>query len=141
MKKILLYIWQLPQNVLALILAGVYSLIWGRFIKVNIGDICYLYFKKWRCGVSLGHYVLLGDYALERPDIIKHEYGHTRQSIFLGPLYLILIGLPSATWNLIDRILMRTVKGWAGKKSDKIYYNMPWEHWADMLGGVERHYE
>ena len=30
--------------------------------------------------------------------ILVHEYGHTVQSLILGPLYLPLIGLPSVIW-------------------------------------------
>lgn len=29
---------------------------------------------------------------------IKHEYGHQLQSYILGPLYLLIIGLPSGLW-------------------------------------------
>lgn len=30
--------------------------------------------------------------------MLVHEYGHTIQSLLLGPLYLFVIGLPSALW-------------------------------------------
>ncbi len=30
--------------------------------------------------------------------LVVHEYGHTIQSLFLGPLYFLVIGLPSASW-------------------------------------------
>ena len=31
--------------------------------------------------------------------LLDHEYGHSIQSLVLGPTYLILIGLPSFAWN------------------------------------------
>ena len=31
--------------------------------------------------------------------ILVHEYGHTIQSLILGPLYLIVIGIPSLLWE------------------------------------------
>lgn len=142
MKKVLLYIWQLPQNLLALILMPVYNIIIGKPEIREYKGIKYVWYKDWRNGVSLGNYVLIGTYYDNRLDTINHEYGHTRQSVYLGPLYLILIGLPSIVWNTIDRILTRTVESWTWEKSYKIYYYyMPWERWADKLGGVERHFD
>ena len=53
--------------------------------------------------LSLGPFVFLkgpsdkGDFLgdVERP-LLVHEYGHTIQSLILGPAYLVVIGLPSA---------------------------------------------
>ncbi len=51
---------------------------------------------------------------------LRHEYGHTRQLIILGPLtYLLMIGAPSY-WET----------------SHRSYYDRPWEITADLLGGV-----
>lgn len=35
--------------------------------------------------------------------LLVHEYGHTVQSLLLGPLYLPLAGLPSALWANLPR--------------------------------------
>lgn len=141
-KKVLLYIWQLPQNLLALLLIIIYRFIFGKYETSIYKGINYVWYGNWLGGVSLGNYVLLGTWHSSRLDTVNHEYGHTRQSLYLGPLYLILIGLPSITWNIIDRILTRTVKSWTYSKSYKIYYYyMPWERWADILGNVERHFD
>ena len=136
--EIILFLWQLPQNILALLLIGIYSLLWGRVESGDYKGVNYIYFQRWRCGVSLGHYVLLGDYSLERPDVLAHEYGHSRQSLILGPLYLLLIGLPSITGNIIDRLFHNERHGWSYEKAYWWYYNQPWEKWADKLGNVER---
>lgn len=141
MKKALLYIWQLPQNLLALILIGIFSLCYGKPEKYDYKGVTYVWFPSWIGGVSLGCYVLIGDYYEIKIDTVNHEWGHTRQSIIFGPLYLLLIGLPSGTWSLIDRLLMAVCKKWTWNKSYRIYYSMPWEHWADELGGVTRHFE
>lgn len=141
MKKVLLYIWQLPQNLVALFLMLLYRIILGKPIKVDYKGVTYVWYVNWRNGVSLGNYVLLGTYYAERLDVINHEYGHTRQSTIFGPLYLLLVGLPSITWNMIDRLLRRIRKDWTYAKSYRIYYSMPWEHGADVLGGVERHFD
>lgn len=33
--------------------------------------------------------------------LLVHEYGHTIQSLILGPLYLIVIGIPSTLWGVL----------------------------------------
>lgn len=85
-------------------------------------------------GVSLGNYIVFGSTGLSTTSL-KHEQGHQRQSLYLGPLYLLLIGLPSLLGNLYDRLFHRA---WRPKDRIVWYYNQPWEKWADRLGGVER---
>ena len=60
----------------------------------------------------------------------KHEYGHCRQSEYLGWLYLIVIGIPSLIWCLCYNAEKR-----GGLKD---YYKFYTEAWADKLGGVIR---
>ncbi len=121
--KVLLYIWQLPQNILGLII----SLGYTKLTPVNT-DI-HVYHKKYlfNSGVSLGNYIIVqGDI---NATTLLHEYGHSLQSRRLGPLYLLLIGVPSLLGNIYSRI---------ANKNTEWYYNQPWEHWADKLGGVDR---
>ena len=80
--------------------------------------------------VSLGMFVFIGrgatDPAVGPPHVIKHEYGHTLQSAMLGPLYLLIVGLPSiirATW-------------WTRTRQRGDYYRIWFEAWANRLGGV-----
>ena len=54
-------------------------------------------------------YITLGDYVFvglnsEYKETVKHELGHTIQSKILGPLYLIVIGIPSITYCGLRRI-------------------------------------
>jgi len=85
-------------------------------------------------GISLGSFIFI-DADIAKADapkskFINHEYGHTLQSILLGPLYLLIIGLPSIVWaGLFD--------DWRIKHK-KSYYWLYTESWADKLGGVER---
>lgn len=125
MKNILLYLWQLPQNILGLLV-----ILFTQARYCNAG--CWVTTKA--CfGVSLGKYIIFG----QRMDEIslKHEQGHQKQSLYLGWLYLLIIGLPSITGNIYDRIAH---KHWEYIKRYEWYYNQPWEKWADKLGGVER---
>ena len=62
---------------------------------------------------------------------VKHEYGHTKQSKYLGLFYLILAGIPSVTRNILNRINNK-------KFNSKWYYSGYPEKWADELGGVKR---
>lgn len=57
------------------------------------------------------------------------------QSLYLGPLYILIIGIPSVIGNLWDRIAH---KSWSNAKRIKWYYTLPWEYSADKLGGVSR---
>ena len=113
--KVLLYLWQLPQNLLGLLV----------ILFTGAKKQCLVYrTDKYRFGVSLGKYIIFGGYYSYVD--IKHEMGHQKQSLYLGPLYLLIIGLPSVTGNLLRRLI----------KFD--YYKQPWEDWADKLGGVKR---
>ena len=33
--------------------------------------------------------------------LLVHEYGHTIQSLIFGPLYLIVMGIPSTLWGFL----------------------------------------
>lgn len=138
-KKILLYIWQLPQNLLGLILIGFYKLINGKecYKYTTYNNIDYYVAPAMPSGISLGKYVIFHHEYKESSDSFKHEYGHTRQSKKYGLFYLLIIGLPSLCGNVYDRLFH---SNWDWKKSNKWYYNLPWEKGADKLGGVFRVY-
>lgn len=123
--KILMYIWQLPQFVLGVM----YFTLLEAFRKQPMideisADVDIIRYSGLG-GVCLGPYIFVGDQA--SGSTIKHEYGHYLQSRMLGPLYLIVIGLPSATFWLLKR---------AGLFKNVAYRSVPWEAWADKLGKV-----
>jgi hypothetical protein len=125
MKKILCYIWQLPQNLLALLIIKI-----TRADKLEDHKGISVYKPKKKFGmyaVSLGDYILVTEKPYKK--ILNHEYGHCIQSIYLGWLYLIVIGIPSATMNFLsDKNII----------DSKRYYQRWPENWADKLGGVQR---
>lgn len=50
-------------------------------------------------GLSLGIFLFLSaGGGEERRRLCVHEYGHTIQCLLLGPLYWVVIALPSAIW-------------------------------------------
>ena len=77
-----------------------------------------------RGAVTLGCYVFVGLNS-EYRKTVKHELGHTIQSKILGPLYLIVIGIPSITYCGLRRIFPSLRK--------KNYYNFYTERWANSL--------
>ena len=132
MKKIFLFVWQLPQNILGLLV-----ILFTR--AKNTGKGFWYTNKKIKFGVSLGNFIIFScDYGLGPGDTsIKHEQGHQVQSIFSGWLYLILIGIPSFCGNVFDRIFH---KDWDVIKRLRWYYSLPWEKSADNRGKVKRSY-
>ena len=63
----------------------------------------------------------------------QHERGHRVQSRILGPLYLLVVGIPSVVRNLIFRVKQRKYPLY---KLVKWYYSGYPEKWADKLGHV-----
>ena len=136
-KTILLYLWQLPQNLIGLI---VIALCKGERRDVldsfSEGTITY-YASRGRLfgsGVTLGQYIITPNVGLSLQNLM-HESGHTVQSKYLGWLYLVVIALPSLLGNIWDRIFH---KNWKYQPRVYWYYSLPWEKWADHIGHVYR---
>jgi len=124
MRKLILTLWQLPQHLLAmLILLVLRSKITGKKAYLT-STVHTLKGIKW--GVSLGSHIIVGTNKSLR--VIKHEYGHSRQSLMLGWFYLLVVGLPSITMNILTRL---KILRWQN------YYKRWPESWADKLGEVK----
>ena len=123
-RNLILFIWQLPQHLLAILYIG-YLVMMCKDLGVDsrykqaIVIPCIM-----RGAVTLGNYVFVGlnsDYR----ETVKHELGHTIQSKILGPLYLIVIGIPSITYCGLRRLFPSLRK--------KNYYNFFSEKSANYL--------
>lgn len=135
MKKIILFVWQLPQNVLAcvLLLINCLEVKKEKSFKHTVWIIPS--WDKWGGGVSLGDFILLAPKHLSEITV-RHEHGHQIQSRYFGWLYLLVIGFTSAICNnLFDRLFH---KSWKAEKRVKWYYSRFPEKWADELGNVNR---
>ena len=127
-KNLILFIWQLPQHLLAILYIG-YLVMMCKDLGVDsrykqaIVIPCVM-----RGAVTLGCYVFVGLNS-EYRKTVKHELGHTIQSKILGPLYLIVIGIPSITYCGLRRIFPSLRK--------KNYYDFYTEKWANNLS--EKH--
>ena len=76
-------------------------------------------------GISLGLFLF---YHGGTPELLRHEYGHTLQSLLLGPLYLPLVGLPSLLWSHLGVFRRK-------RAENSIPYSALFcESWADRLG-------
>jgi len=135
MKKIVLFIWQLPQNIIGLIILLVNLKRYDKYTLYGNDISFYVVKHLFDCRISLGDFMLLDSDNTISEVMLKHEHGHQKQSLCLGPLYLIVIGLPSLIGNICSRIFH---KEWDTERKDKWYYSLPWEKWADELGGVKR---
>ena len=122
--NLILFIWQLPQHLLAILYIG-YLVMMGKDLGIDsrykqaIVIPCIM-----RGAVTLGNYVFVGLNS-EYRKTVKHELGHTIQSKILGPLYLIVIGIPSITYCGLRRLFPSLRK--------KNYYNFYTEKWANNL--------
>lgn len=122
--NLILFIWQLPQHIIALIYFG-YLVMMCKDLGIDsrykqaIVIPCVM-----RGAVTLGNYVFIGLNS-EYKKTVKHELGHTIQSKILGPLYLIVIGIPSITYCGLRRVFPSLRK--------KNYYDFYTEKWANNL--------
>lgn len=123
--KLVLYIWQLPQHLLGLLLCLALKSKIKETQKYEVSKVYWLSTKA-RWGVSLGQYIFLANVYTQLT--VRHEYGHSIQSKMLGPFYLLAVGIPSVIQNILSRII--------GGKYAANYYNRYPENWANRLGGV-----
>ena len=135
---ILYMIWQCTWGFLQTLL--------GLFVFLtHAGNKHYLFHgaivTEWekRSSVSLGLFIFIADrpyrhlektYSAEELSerLLVHEYGHTIQSLLLGPLYLLIVGIPSASWANMSRFQKK-------RRRERIsYFTFYTESWANRLG-------
>ena len=115
-------IWQLPQFIVALArlpFLGKRELVADRHF--NFGFKC----ENMLGGISLGPFAYVSK-RMNEAGICHEVDGHTVQSKILGPLYLIVIGIPS-----ICRAYFRN------RKKHPNYYTFYTESWANECAGLE----
>ena len=124
--NILSYIWQLPQNLCGILYKNISKN--NRISVIENDDSrsvgAEVYLQKSNGGVTLGKYIFINQDYTDKESVIKHECGHVKQSKILGPLYLIIIGIPSLlhAWFIHDYVC---------ENSD--YYHWYTEKWANKL--------
>lgn len=127
---ILQCIWGLPQTLVGFLLFlinmdkdhlfynGSILIIWNRSDGISLGLFIFVPYDN-SYSTSMRGY---------NKSIAKHEYGHTIQSLILGPLYLPIVGLVSFLWCRLP-IFKRI------RREKAISYSYCFtESWADRLG-------
>ena len=116
--------WGLPVNLVGgiafLICTKILGRRWQRF------GYAYIVYLPWKQGgLSMGLFIFIRDQHPKKEWTYNariHEYGHTWQCLLLGPLYYIVIALPSVIW-------CNCFEGWR-KKHGVSYYKLYCEAWA-----------
>ena len=135
--KLILFLWQLPQNILGAIFYLYFKLSEKITEKESYKGINVFWVKdNTFSGVSLGTFIFINVKFQSDDRNKKHEYGHCIQSKWTGPLYLIIIGIPSYFRFSYDVHIL--------SKTKSSYYRYKWyysgypEKSADKLGEVKR---
>lgn len=120
----LLFIWQIPQNLVALVMLPFL----GSLKKVCYRNYCLCYSGEYmRGGISLGNFAFVSERLATKELDVAHEVdGHTVQSKILGPLYVFVIGIPSILWAWLRN-----------KEKHPNYYAFYTEKWANDCAGLE----
>ena len=120
-------LWEEPQSLLGALLLAIRWL-FGNVVGIE-WDRRRLFVESHGGCVSLGLFVFFNCGRTVR----DHEYGHTFQSRWFGPLYLLVVGIPSVSRVFYGRLYHK----WTGR-----YWNGYFDGWpekqADRLGGVQR---
>jgi len=137
--KVLFLLIQLTWGILQTLLGGIVFLL-------NIKSPHFMYHgavvTKWKgsSSVAMGMFVFISEkpYFTEKlPQysqaelfnrLLVHEYGHTVQSLILGPLYLVLMGIPSTLWGFLPNCAKKR------KEKQVSYFSFFTEKWANSLG-------
>ena len=124
-KTVILWIWQLPQNLVALIML----LVLRGETRHRLGSIRFYFLRTFPGGITLGEYIIVGT---KQNLTVRHEFGHVLQSRYLGPLYLLVIGLPSLLHAWLNGVI-----GCCDRHPEG-YYHFWTEKWADRLAAINR---
>ncbi len=133
LRKILFYFWQftyaLIQNLIGIGMLIVYKAKGSRSEWYHHALITYIERKNFG-GVSLGMFIFInknktGD---DLHDTKIHEYGHTVQSLILGPVWLFVIALPSMIWCGLPALCRLR------REKNISYYWLYCEGWSNLCG-------
>ena len=79
--------------------------------------------------MGLGMFIFIGKCDVGDEEILAHEYGHTVQSMLLGPLFLFVIAFPSLFWANSRRMI-----AYRNRKKISYYHFYP-ERGANRIAG------
>lgn len=112
-------VWGAPQTLVGLcvflaharcphfLFHGAVVTVWQRRSGLSLGLFVFLNGLGSDAGSSSGSDAPSGPASTANRRLLVHEYGHTVQSLILGPLYLIVVGIPSAIWANVPALARR----------------------------------
>ena len=120
--------WSLPVNIVGLVAYLICTKVKGyKHQKFGYSNIVYIPWNQG--GLSMGLFIFMRDGHPDKEWTYNtriHEYGHTWQCLLLGPLYYLVIAIPSAIWcNFFANYR---------KKNNVSYYKLYCESWANNWG-------
>lgn len=123
--RLLQWTWGFPQSLLGLI----YRLVYKNCPRTEYrGTIVTHWPKSGSMGVGMFLFLGTNGGAEHKAQVLVHEFGHSVQSLILGPLFLPIMGIPSFLWaNLPLCRRLRNEKGIS-------YYKFYPERNANRLG-------
>ena len=117
--------WEAPQVIVGAVVKLIYIRYGSREVETYKQGVCQIQNWGMSSGVSLGWWQFTSKYATVTT--ASHEVAHSIESVALGPLFLVLIGLPSILWaGIIHPYFM----------SDKSYYWFYTERITDRIAGI-----
>jgi len=132
MKKFLFYLVEFTWAILQNLVGGIAYLILSRKHKHERFHNSFITYveKKGFGGVSFGIFIFINPGKKEDwlHDSRIHEYGHTIQSLFLGPVWFLVIALPSVIWCGMPALIKYR------EKQDVSYYWLFCEGWSNLWG-------
>ena len=138
MKKIsisLFWLLSLTWGLLATLAGGVLALVCaarGLRPRCFHGNVYFEHVRP-RGSNNLGPFFFLGDTAMAITPY--HEAGHGLQNILLGPLFPLVVGLPSELWfRHFNRKYAERIGKWTMEEHVAAYDKMPIERWATAWG-------
>ena len=124
------FTWGLPQN-----LAGLFLFLVLTAINPRRKRLCFhcsvVSHWRFRSSMALGMFIFFGHWRngeAHAQRILVHEYGHTIQSLILGPLFLPVVGFPSSIWAHFPLF-----QKWR-REGRYDYFDFFCEKWADDAG-------
>jgi len=126
------FTWGLPASLAGAVMALVYHARGFEAQRLHRN----IYFENVRPVGSnnLGPFFFLGENAMAVTPY--HEAGHGLQNIVLGPLYPIVVGIPSEIWYqyFIRKYADELANDWDPEERRIAYDKMPTERWATQWG-------
>jgi hypothetical protein len=127
-----LFFWEMIQNIVAIFVYTFFKITGRIAVIYTFKDVNIIYVRGNKfSGIALGRLIFANERFIEmglNKERVFPMYGYTKMSLFLGPLYLIVVGLPVLFWTIVGQVYkLFTKKIWQG-------YDKVWpKTWADKL--------